>query len=220
MQYPLDGCLLPAYIAELVHGSDITGKWLNQYLSLRDIAHFVVAASVQYNVNQERRDVRLQSSSARSRNAILQVIDSMQLPSSISKTDLVVSFSSMFRIILPDTLDASTREAADLSIDELEIDAIDNLCTRLSERQVIHRASDGEVIHGISQVISDIMHTDNPSSQYYSSQPTLYALNCPECHIIGGSELKTIDINFSVCVVLQDCNRCIQMCIIRSHTNA
>lgn len=122
----------------------------------------------------------------------------MRLPPNFSKADLVASFSALFRIVLPDTLDASTRDKADLAIDELEIDALDSLCTRLSERQIIHRASDGEVIHGISQVVSDIMHVDNPSSQYCSSQPSLYVLNCPECHMIGGSELRTIDINFSV----------------------
>lgn len=177
---------------------DAPGQWLNQYLALRDIAQFIVAASIQYNVNQEHRDVRLQSTSARSRNAVLQAVESMRLPSNFTKADIMVSFSAMFRVILPDTLDATTRGASDLAIDELEIDAMDNLGTRLSERQIIHRASDGEVIHGISQVISDIMHVDNPGSQYCAGQPSLYVLNCPECHMIGGSELRTIDTNFTV----------------------
>ena len=190
---------MPPYVSELVPHDGSGVSWLAQFLALRDISQFVVGASVQYAVNQETRNVRLQASSARSRNAILNALDNLCMPSHLSKMDLVALFSATFRIILPDTLDLSRRGSSEPPTVECELDALDALSARLAERQTIHRASDAEMVHGISQVVRNILIQDDPSGQFRASHPALYAVNCPECHFAGGSQLNASDIKLPVC---------------------
>jgi hypothetical protein len=182
------------------------GVWLSQVTALRDVSHFVVGASVQYMVNQETRDVRLQSSSARTRNAVLQALDKIQMPSHLSKMDLIATFSDTFRIILPDTLNLSRRGSSESPSDENEMDAIDSLCTWLSNRQVVHRVSDREVMHGMSEVTRSIALLDDPSGQFRTARPRLYALNCSRCHLAGESQLKSLaKLNFPVSIFHGSC---------------
>lgn len=162
------------------------------------MSQYVVAASVQYAANRETRDVRLQSSSARSRNAVLTALDNMRTPHHLSRVDMVATFSSSFRIVLPDTLDLSRHDGAGPRVDECELDALDALCTRLRERQVIHRVSDREMAHNISQVVRNILLQDDPSSRFAASRPGLYVVNCPECHLTGASQLQSSGIQLPV----------------------
>lgn len=223
-QYPLPECLSSQYISELVPtgrdggGLSDSNNWLYEFLTLRDISHFIVGASIQYAANQETRDVRLQSSSARSRNAILRALNALRLPAHFPKPDLVASFNSIFRVILPDTLDLSSPSssspapedfplspaaaaAADsVDIEDVELDALDALGARLTERQIVHRVSDGEMMHGMSQVIREVVVQDNPSGHQHigASRPNLHVLNCPECHLVGGAQLRSHDIQIPV----------------------
>ncbi|KAL2024840.1 hypothetical protein VTK56DRAFT_5661 [Thermocarpiscus australiensis] len=188
--YPLPSCLQPASISELApHGG--FANWLAQFLALRDVSHFVIAASVQYAANGETRDVRLQSSSARARNAVLTALDNLRIPPHLSRVDMVAAFSNTFRIILPDTLDLSRRDMSGPQVDEGELDALDALCARLKDRQVIHRVSDREMVHNISQVVRNILLLDDPGGSFIPSQPGLYAVNCPQCHLTGASQLRS-----------------------------
>lgn len=191
--------MLPPYISEIVPPDDFAASWLSQFLALRDVSHFVVGASLQYAVNRETRDVRLQSSSARSRNAVLNALDNLRMPSHLSKVDLVATFSATFRIVLPDTLDLSRRDSAESHTDEIELDALEALCARLNERQVIHRVSDLEMMHNVSQVIRNILLQDDPNGQFRASHPGLFVVNCPESHFVGGSQLRSSGYNFPVC---------------------
>ncbi|KAL1844143.1 hypothetical protein VTJ49DRAFT_4995 [Mycothermus thermophilus] len=172
--YPLAPCLQAEAIAAIVP-PDGTGNWLTQFLALRDVSLYVISASVQYTANRETRDMHLQSASARSRNAALAALDHLRTPPQLSKVDMVAAFSTAFRIILPDTLDLQRQDAATgPRADDCELDALDALCTRLMERQVIHRASDRDMAHGISQVIRNIIVHDDPSGQYAPTRPGLY----------------------------------------------
>jgi hypothetical protein len=168
------------------------------------VSQFVVGASLQYAVNREARDIRLQSSSASSRNALLNALDNLRIPPHLSKMDLVATFNATFRIILADTPDISRRDSSELRIDEYELDALDALCARLNERQIIHRASDVEMMHSISQVAGNILLLDDPSGQFRTARPRpgLYAVNCPECHFTGASQLRSPDIKVPVCLLL------------------
>lgn len=197
-QYPLPACLQPASISELAPPGGF-GNWLAQFLALRDISQLVVAASVQYAANREIRDVRLQSSSARARNAVLTALDNLRMPPHLSKVEMVATFSSTFRIILPDTLNLSCHDVRGSRVDECELDALDALCTRLKERQVIHRISDREMAHNVSRVMRNILLQDDPGSRVAPPRPGLYAVNCPECHLIGASQLRSLGIKLSVC---------------------
>ncbi len=150
----------------------------------------MVGASVQYVVNRETRDVRLQSSSARTRNAILRALDNMRMPPHLSKMDLVATFSETFRIILPDTPSLVPRNSSESQVDENEMDAIDALCVRLNDRQVIHRVSDREMMYSISEITRNIALLDDPSGQFRAARPRLYAINCQRCHLAGDSQLR------------------------------
>jgi len=172
-----------------IGGSD----WLSQFLALRDVSFFVVGASVQYTVNRETRDVRLQSSSARTRNAVLHALENLKMPPHLSKMDLVSTFSETFRIILPDTPTLVRRKSTDSQGDENEMDALDLLCARLVERQVVHRVSDREMMHGISEITRNIALLDDPSGQLRAVRPRLYMLNCGGCHFAGDSQLRYLE---------------------------
>ncbi|KAG9242259.1 hypothetical protein BJ878DRAFT_544435 [Calycina marina] len=188
--YPLADCLSSQYVSTIVPLDGFIGgiDWLSQFLALRDVSIFVIGASVQYTVNRENKDVRLQSSSARTRNAVLHALENLKIPPHLSKVDLISSFSETFRIILPDT-PSSIRSADSLS-DESEMDAIDLLCARLAERQIVHRVSDRELMHGISEINNNIALLDDPSGQLRATRPKIYVLNCGSCHFAGDSQLR------------------------------
>lgn len=134
--------------------------------------------------------MRLQTSSARTRNAVLHALDNMRLPGQLSKADLVSTFSETFRIILPDTPSLVRRSSTGSQGEETEMDAIDSLCAKLTDRQVIHRVTDREMMHSVSEITKYISLLDDPSGQFRTAQPRLYAINCPKCHLIGESQLK------------------------------
>lgn len=181
--------------------------WLAQFLALRDVSHFVVGASVQYTANQESRDVRLQTSSAKARNAVLNAANNLRLPRHLSKADLLATFDATFRIILPDTLDVSRRPSNDSLPDDDEIDALSLFCERLAQRQAIHRVSDIDLTNAVSQVTRDILVQDDPTgSQYHiTAHPGLYVLNCSACHLVGGTQLRSAGLNLPVrCEALEN----------------
>ncbi len=158
------------------------------------MSQFVVGASIQYIVNEETRDFHLQSSSARTRNAVFHALENMRLPPHISKLDLVSTFSEIFRIILPDTPNLVRRSSSESQVDdESEMDAIDSLCASLIERQAIHRVSDREMMHNISEITRNIALLDDPSGQFRAACPRLYGMNCQRCHLVGHSQLRYMD---------------------------
>lgn len=145
--------------------------------------------------------MRLQVTSAKTRNAVLQVLEYIHMPQHLNKIDLIGTFADIFRIILPDTLNIARRDSSD-SDDEHESDALDALCVRLSERQIVNRLSDHEMMSSISLVTREIELLDDPAGQFRASRPRLYALNCKNCHIVGESQLRRSD-NYSLLVSLQ-----------------
>lgn len=198
-QYPLPECLSSQYVSTIVQEDGFSGDWLPQFLALRDVSQFVVGASVQYAVNRETRNMRLQSSSARTRNAVLHALDNMRIPGQLSKADLVSTFSETFRIILPDTPSLVRRSSTGSQGEETEMDAIDSLCAKLTDRQIIHRVTDREMMHNVSKITKYISLLDDPSG--LSVQPRLYATNCPKCHLIGESQLKSFEnLKIPVCL--------------------
>lgn len=189
IQYPLRDCLSSQRIQSIAPAGGFPGDWLSQFLALRDLSQFVVGASLQYSVNRETRDVRLQSSSARARNAVLRTLENIRLPPHLSQLDMIAAFSDTFRVVLPETLNMG-RSSLEEQADESDLDAIDALCARLNDRQVVHRVSDREMMHNVSQITRNIELLDDPSGHFKGSRPRLFALNCGKSHIVGESELK------------------------------
>jgi hypothetical protein len=190
------------YVSTVVPSDGFSGDWLPQFLALRDISHFVLGASVQYTVNRETRDVRLQTSSARTRNAVLNALENIRMPPHLSKVDLVTTFSDIFRIILPDTLRSGRLNSSEDG--EYEIDAIDGLCARLLDRQVVNRVSDREMMYSISEITRNIALLNDPSGQFRAARPKIYAFNCQRCHLVGDSQLRNDEnIGFLVCFLIQ-----------------
>ncbi|KAK4653130.1 LOW QUALITY PROTEIN: hypothetical protein QC762_505330 [Podospora pseudocomata] len=165
---PFPPGLQPAAIADIVPAG-YSGDWLVKYLALRDVSQFVVAASIQYAASKETRELRLEHS----RNAVLSALDAL---------------------LLPDTLDLSHQDTAGICVEECELDALDALFARLVARQAIHHVSDREMVHNMSQVIRNIALQDTIPFMP-NQRPGLYSVNCPECHIIGASQLNPTDIN-------------------------
>ena len=160
----------------------------------------MVGASVQYTVNRETRDVRLQSSSARTQNAVLHALDNMRMPGHLSKADLVSAFSETFRIILPDTPSLLRSSSTGWQGDETEMDAIDSLCGKLNDRQIVHRVSDRELMHNMSEIIRNIEILDDLSGHFKTRQPRLYTINCSKCHFVGESQLRSFEnVKLPVC---------------------
>jgi hypothetical protein len=115
--------------------------------------------------------------------------------------ELVSFFSEMFRVILPDTPSLVRRSSSASQGDESEMDALDALCARLAERKVVHRVSDREMMHGISEITRNIALLDDPSGQYRTPRPKVYMMNCGACHFAGDSQLRYIEnLKFSVCL--------------------
>jgi hypothetical protein len=159
----------------------------------------VVGASVQYTGKREERDMHLQVNSANTRNAVLHSLEFIQMPQHLNRIELVATFAEIFRVILPDTLNIGRREPPGSHLDEIDIDALDALCTRLSDRQIINRSSDHEMMSSISKVTREIELLDDPRGHLRASGPKLYAVNCKRCHIVGDSQLRLSDNhNFSV----------------------
>lgn len=185
-------CLSSPKISPLVPPDSFSGDWLSQFLALRDVSNFVIGASVQYVVRGETRNMRLQAESARTRNAVLLALDNMRLPAHLNRMDLVSQFSETFRIILPDTPSLVRRRSSESHVDENEMDAIDSLCSKLSDRQVIHRVSDREMMHKISEITKKISLLDDPAGGFRATRPRLYTFNCEECHLAGDSQLRSL----------------------------
>ncbi|KAG4027877.1 hypothetical protein MFRU_026g00580 [Monilinia fructicola] len=203
--YPLNDCFSAKYISTLIPpydpseggvggggGGEKGGGWLAQFLALRDITQFVVAASIQYTINGETRDAYLPAASERTRNAVLRVIENMRIPPRFSKDDLVGTFTDQYRIILPDTPDLR-RQSMQIQVDDRELDAIDALCLRLSDRQMISRVSDREMMHTISEITKRILALDDPSRHAKPSRPRIYTLNCSKCHLAGASQMRYLE---------------------------
>ncbi|RFU26985.1 hypothetical protein B7463_g9345, partial [Scytalidium lignicola] len=159
--YPLPECLQSQYVSNIVPQDGFPGDWLSQFYALRDVSQFVVGASVQYTAKGETRDMRLQVTSAKTRNAVLHALEFIQMPHHLNKIDLVASFADIFRVILPDTLNIGRRDMD--SHDEHESDAFDALCIRLSDRQIVNRLSDHEMMSSISMITKEIEVLDNPT---------------------------------------------------------
>ena len=115
------------------------------------------------------------------------------MPSHLSKEDLLATFSDTFRVILPDTLNLSRRDSVDTRRDETEMDAMDSLCAKLADRQVVQRVSDREVMHSMSDTIRNIGLVDDPTGQFRSARPRVFVLNCNLCHLAGETQLRTLE---------------------------
>ncbi|KAH8673456.1 hypothetical protein BX600DRAFT_508720 [Xylariales sp. PMI_506] len=188
--YPRPESLTPPSIAELVPQDDIGAGWLTQFLALRDVSLFLVGASLPYAANHESGDAGFQSSCANCRNTILVALNNLRLPAHLSRMDMVSTFSDTFRLILPDTPDLMHWDAPEHSSDEYTTDALEAFSLKLSDRQVLHRVSDREVMQNISHGLR-LLRQDDPNSQLSGARPGLYVTNCPWCHLIGESQLRT-----------------------------
>ncbi|KAL1953032.1 hypothetical protein VTO42DRAFT_3741 [Malbranchea cinnamomea] len=191
--YPLPECLSPEYVSGIVAQNSQPNQWLPFCLALRDVAHFVVAASIQYTVKGECRDVRLQASSVRTRNAVLAALDGLHMPPHLPRVELVRMFGDIFQIILPDTPSLTQAKSSGYAGDAYEVDALDALCRSLLNRQVLHRVSDRQMMHSISEITRSISLLDDPSGQNKSMAPRVYVLNCQYCHIAGETQLNYTD---------------------------
>lgn len=165
------------------------------------MAHFVVAASVQYTVNGETRDRHLQSSSGKTRKAVLTSLDKLRMPQQFAKVDLLATFSDIFQVILLDTPSLSHDQSPESGGGYgCEADALDDLCRSLTSRQMLQRVSDRQMMHSVSEITRDIALLDDPSGRNPSTCPRVYALNCPDCHLAGDTQLKHVEqLEFPVC---------------------
>lgn len=172
----------------------------------------MVAASIQYVVNRETRDMHLQATSARSRNAVIHALENVHLPNHLSKVDLSSTFSEIFRIILPDTPRLGRRTSSESHNDEIEMDALDALCSRLSDRQLVHRVSDREMMHNVSELTRNLALLDDPGGRFRGQRSTrLYAFNCEKCHLAGDSQLRNLGLDLPVRSKLSQYNNDITM---------
>lgn len=105
----------------------------------------------------------------------------------------MATFSDTFRIILPDTLNLSRRNSVERRGDENDIDAIDALCMKLAERQVVQRVSDREVMHSMSEITRNIALLDDPAGQFRSGRPRIFVVNCDMAHILGETQLRSLE---------------------------
>lgn len=123
----------------------------------------------------------------------------MRIPTHLSKVEMIATFVSTFRVALWDTLDLSGVGGSDLEGNLVALGSITALEERLKDRQLVHRISDREAASNISTITRGIQLLDDPSGQVVSYQyPTLFALNCSECHLVGGSQLRSYGIAPSV----------------------
>jgi hypothetical protein len=122
------------------------------------------------------------------RNVILQTLSRIQMPAHLSRVRMQATFSEIFRIVLSDTPNLGNPGQCE---DENVIDAIDSLCARLTDRQVIHRVSDWEMTHNIAAITRNLAALDDPTGQLKGTiSPRLYVMNCSRCHLVGSSQLR------------------------------
>jgi hypothetical protein len=186
----LADCLSPQSVSTIVSQDSSPTGWLSQFLALRDVSQFVVGASIQHTVNKGTCDERLQSFSGKTRNAVLHALDNIRMPAHLSKLDLIATFCETFRIILSDTPHLLRRNSSEPQTDECEIDALDVLRVRLTDRHVVHRLSDREMMNSITEITRNIALLDDPSGQFRATRPILYVANCKGCHFAGNSQLR------------------------------
>jgi hypothetical protein len=135
--------------------------------------------------------VRLQSSSARTRNQVLRALEHIHLPENISRVELMTTLNDIFRTILPDALNIGRIHGLEEShIDEAEIDAIDIFCTKLTNRQMLNRVNDKEMIKRISKITRNIEVIDDPNGHHGVDQPKVYSMNCTKCHLVGDTQMR------------------------------
>ncbi|GFF60150.1 hypothetical protein IFM51744_10193 [Aspergillus udagawae] len=186
--YPLPDCLSSSSVATIVpqHGS--SQSWLSQLLGLYDVSQFVVGANVQFAANTRKFcDPELERTSKSSRDAVLHALNRIRLPPYVSAGHLIPMISEDFRIILPDTPSLVQHRH-----DGNMVDALEALRERLGHRLMIHRVSDGAMMHSVSQITKYIELLDDPSDQLRSASPALYVVNCQECHLLGSSQIRDI----------------------------
>lgn len=137
--------------------------------------------------------MKLQEISAETRDAILKAIESINIHPYFNKKNLAATFAHAFRVILPETPGHGRKQSAVSYIEDNEMDALETLHAKLSDRQIVTRASDHAMISGISKVTRAIELLDDPSSQARVRHPKLYAVNCKKCHILGDGQLRRSD---------------------------
>ena len=148
---------------------------------------------MQYADQKETRDLKLQEISAGTRDAVLQAIECINIHPYFNKKDLATTFAHAFRVILPERPGHGRNQSAVSYIEDNEMDALETLHAKLSDRQIVTRASDHAMISGVSKVTRDIELLDDPSSQARVAPPKLYAVNCKKCHIVGDGQLRRSD---------------------------
>jgi hypothetical protein len=116
----------------------------------------------------------------------------MRIPPRLSRDDLIGTFTDHYRIVLLDTPDLR-RQSMQVQIDDRELNALDALCLRLSDRQIVHRVSDREMMHTISEITKKISTLDDPSRNAKATRPRIYTLNCSKCHIAGASQMRYLE---------------------------
>ncbi|GFG11912.1 hypothetical protein IFM61392_07142 [Aspergillus lentulus] len=186
--YPLPDCLSSSSVATIVpqHGS--SQSWLSQLLGLYDVSQFVLGANIQFAVNTRKFcDPGLERASKSSRDAVLHALNRIRLPPYVSAGHLIPMISEDFRIILPDTPSLVQHRH-----DGNMVDALEALRERLGHRLMVHRVSDGAMMHSVSQITKYIELLDDPGDQLRSASPTLYVANCQECHLLGSSQVREI----------------------------
>jgi hypothetical protein len=114
----------------------------------------------------------------------------MHLPSNLSTMEMVSAVGTTFRLILPNTPQIGRWDTAEPVFDDYQaLDALESFAAKLSEREVVHRVSDKELMYSVSQVITTIVQED-PGSQYLGGRPGLYMINCPDFHLLGEVQLR------------------------------
>lgn len=103
---------------------------------------------------------------------------------------MIITFSNTFSIILPDALNIARLGSEDSHVDETEIDAIDIFCTMLTDRQMVNRVNDQDMIKRISKITRNVEAVDNPSGHHGATRPKVYAMNCPKSHLVGDTYLR------------------------------
>ncbi|KAK2865120.1 hypothetical protein FQN49_003898 [Arthroderma sp. PD_2] len=192
--YPLPDCLSDRYVSTIAEQEGPSINWLTQFLALRDVTQFVVGASIQYAVTDETEDVYLPASCAKTRNAILASLDKIRMPNTYPKLELLSMFSEAFRTILPDTPPITGfRNHSGLLGDVNGVEAIKSFCLSLSNRQVIHRSSDGPLMRAIAEINRRITLLDDPNETSDGTFPRAYALNCKSCHLAGDTQLRILE---------------------------
>jgi hypothetical protein len=133
--------------------------------------------------------MRLRTDAAAAREAVIAALDNLRLPMNLSRSEMVSIFAADFRTILPDT-GLHGWDAHGPGPDDGDLDALEALATRLTDRQLVHRASDQVLMHGISQVWTSIQEQDGLHSKSPPTWPALFVVNCPDTCLVGGTQFR------------------------------